>query len=181
MKQDNTVSDKINLSVDTDNLQRFCQKLIKRSRDVAKTHDALVTLESFIILFGKAAHGTKEYQAVEELIKSFSEQTRQLLLRHRTEQLLPVIKNCDVAAVTAIHTPLSRDGFYSILQTVVAQLADAELEAITQWASKWSADAKQKAEQASGFPDAMEFNKAGIRLEEYQAMLDVRRYLENRD
>ncbi len=109
------MADKINLSVDTEHFEWFCQKLIKRSRDVAKTHDALVTLESFIILFGKAVQGTKEYQVVEDLIKSFSEQTRQQLLRDRVRQLLPVIKNCDVAAVTAIHAPLSREGFNSIL------------------------------------------------------------------
>lgn len=173
--------DKIILSVDTEHLERFCQKIIKRSRDAARTHDALVTLESFIILFGKAAHGTQEYQAVEGLIRSYTEQTRQGLLTVRASQLLPALKNCDVVAVTAVHTPLSRDGFYSILQTVVAQLDEGELEVITHWASSWSAEAKHKAESASGFPDAMDFNKAGICIEEYQAMLDVSRYLENRD
>lgn len=173
--------DKINLAVDAENLELFCQKLIKRSRDVAKTHDALVTLESFIILFGKAVHGTREYQLIEDLIKSFTEQTRGQLLCLRAEELLVAIKACNVAGITAIHAPLSRDGFYSILQTVVAQLSDRELDVISQWAINWSSDAKQKAEQASGFPDAMDFRKAGICLEEYQAMLDVSRYLENRD
>lgn len=174
------MNDKINLPVGAENLERFCQKLIKRSRDMAKTHDALVTLESFIILFGKAAHGTKEYQLIEELIKSFTEQTREQLLQLRTEELLVAIKDCNVANVTAIHTPLSRDGFYSILKTVVAQLSDSELDVISHWAINWSSDAKQKAEQASGFPDAMDFCKADIRLVEYQTMLDISRYLKNR-
>jgi len=174
------MNQKINLSVDTDALEQFCQKLIKRSRDVAKTHDAMVTLESFIILFGKALHGTPEYQLIEDLIKSYSEQTRQLLLQQRTEELLLALKACDSNAITALHIPLSRDGFYSILQGLVARLSEEELTVITEWASHWSAEAKDRAEQASGFPDAMDFKKAGIRLEEYQAMLDVSRYLENR-
>ena len=173
--------DKLNLSVDPENLERFCHKLIKRSRNIATTHDALVTLESFIVLFGKGAHGTKEYQAIEDLVKSFTEQTREQLLRLRAEALLVAIKNSNVAEVTAIHLPLSRDGFYSILQTVVAQLSASELSTISEWAINWSAQAKRKAEQASGFPDAMDFRKAGIVLEEYQAMLDVSRYLAYRD
>ena len=34
--------------------------------------------------------------------------------------------------------------------------------------------------KASGYSDALDFKKAGISLEEYQAMLDISRYLENR-
>ncbi len=173
--------DKINLSVDTENLEQFCQKLIKRSRDIAKTHDTLVTLESFILLFGKAAHGTREYQAIEDLVKSCSEQTRTQLLSQRTDELKRALQKCNVAEVTVIHTPLSRDGFYSILQSVVAEILDSQLADISRWAINWSAEAKQKAEAASGFPDALDFDKAGIDIEEYHAMLDVSRYLENRD
>lgn len=53
------IKDGVNLPVDIDGLNKFCNKLINRSHDIAKTHDALVTLESFIVLFGKSAHGTK--------------------------------------------------------------------------------------------------------------------------
>ena len=53
MKNKKIFKDKINLSVDVKKLDKFCTKLIKRSRDT------LVTLESFIILFGKSAHSTK--------------------------------------------------------------------------------------------------------------------------
>ena len=52
---------------------------------------------------------------------------------------------------------------------------------IARWASHWSGDARHKAEQASGYPDALDFNTAGIAIEEFQAMLDVSRYLDNRD
>lgn len=173
--------DKINLSVDAENLGQFCQKLIKRSRDIAKTHDALVTLESFILLFGKAAHGTREYQVIEDLVKSCSEQTRIQLLSQRADELKTALQQCSVTEVTAIHTPLSRDGFYSILQSVIVEMLNSQLADISHWAINWSAEAKQKAEAASGFPDALDFDKAGIDIEEYHAMLDVSHYLENRD
>ena len=171
--------DKINLSVDTDQLQRFCNKLIKRSRDIAKTHESLVMLESFIILFGKAAHGTSEYQAVEELIKNYTEQTRQQLLSLRQQELHIALSDCDLNAITAIYTPLSREGFHTILKQVVAQFSNKKVQTITQWARHWTAQAKLEAEQASGYPDATDFKKAGINHETYQAMSDISRYLLN--
>ena len=48
--------DKINLSVDAESLEQFCQKLIKCSRDIAKTHDALD--------FDKAGIDIEEYHAM---------------------------------------------------------------------------------------------------------------------
>lgn len=141
------------------------QKLIDRSRDIAKTHDALVTLESFIILFAKAAHGTNEFQAIDGIIKSYTEKTREKLLDLRCEELSVALKDCSVDAVTRIHKPLSRDGFYSILKVISSHLSESELDTISMWAINWSLDAKQK---------------AGICLDEYQSMLDVSRYMENR-
>lgn len=60
-------------------------------------------------------------------------------------------------AVAAIHVPLSHEGFHFILQTLREQFSEAELEVIIQWASNWTADAKQRAEQVSEFPDVMDF------------------------
>ena len=55
--KEQVVLSKINLPVDVESLKQICEKLTKRYRDVEHTHDALVTLESFIVLFGKSAHG----------------------------------------------------------------------------------------------------------------------------
>ena len=173
--------DKINLVVEAEALEKFCRSLIARSRDIATVHDALVTLESFIVLFGRNAHGTTEYQVIESRIKSITDETRTKLLQLRTQELKQALEQCSVEAVTAIHTPLSRDGFYTILQSAVAQMTGNSVATITRWASQWFSDAKQRAETASGYPDALDFKKSGIRIEEYQAMLDTSRYLENRD
>ena len=168
----------INLSVDDKTLEAFCRKLVSRSRDIAKTQDSLATLEAFIAVFGKSVRGTSDYQTIETVIQSFVEQSRQQLLSERAEDLYKALRLCDHSGVALIHAPLSRDGFYQILQAVIPRLTHEELYRTSKWALDWFRDARQKAELASGYPDALNFSKAGIDVREYQAMLDVSHCLE---
>lgn len=174
-----TSTKSITLNISHTDLANFCDKLIKRSRDIAKTHDALITLETFISLFARQAHGTHDYNSIEQLIKHYTEQTRSALMEQNSVKLLHALQQQQVSAICQIHTPMSRNGFYLILQTAVAQLSTAQQQSVSQWATDWVQQAKQKAEQASGYPEAYAFMKAGISAEEFQAMDDVRRYLES--
>lgn len=167
------------LAVDSDKLDAFCNKLIKRSRNIAKTHDALITLETFITLFGQAAHGTNEYHAIEAVIKSYTEHTRQQLMAQETRKLVSALKHCSPEELANIHTPLSRNGFYEILQVAVTELTTDHISQTRSWASNWVTDARHRAEQASGYPDALDFKSAGISIEEFQAMNDVSHFLDN--
>jgi len=173
---ENDFNKPLSLSIDPKQLERFCQQLLKRSRNTAKTHDALVTLETFLVRFGQAQVGSKAYQEIEDLINSYTEQTRELLLKEKTDELISALKACDATAIAAIHEPLSRNGFYQILQTAAVSQLEVERQKTKTWASNWLSDAKYRAEQASGYPDAMDFKKANICIKEYQAMLDVERY-----
>ena len=174
-----TKSSTLTFTVKDIELEKFCDKLIKRSRDIAKTHDALITLETFICLFAKEAHGTNEYNDIETLIKNYTEQTRNALMQQESEKLLVGLQHQQVSAISQIHTPMSRNGFYLILQTACNQLSTAQRLDITGWATDWVTQAKQKAEHASGYPEAYDFKKAGISIEEFQAMNDVCHYLNN--
>lgn len=165
------------LDIEAQQLKTFCNQLLTRSRDVVKTHEALITLETFIKIFGAGQQGSDGYIAIETLIGQFTEQTRQQLLQQKSVELLAAIRSQNAPAVAAIHTPLSRNGFYLILQAVAAGLTPGEIQFLQDWAKNWTADAKQKADQASRFPDAPDFGAAGIALEEYLAMVDVSRYL----
>lgn len=168
---------RLHLDIEVQQLKTFCNQLLTRSRDVVKTHEALITLETFIKVFGAGQQGSDGYIAIETLIGQFTEQTRQQLLQQKSVELLAAIRNQNVPAVTAIHTPISRNGFYLILQAVAAGLSPGEIQVLQNWVKTWTADAKQKADQASRFPDAPDFRGAGIALEEYLAMVDVSRYL----
>ena len=177
MTLDIPMSNSINLKIDEIELEEFCQKIIKRSRDITKTHDALITLETFISLFGKASHGTNEYYAIEAVMKSFTEQTRQQLLKKNTDELIEALQQCDINSITSIHTPLSRNGFYLILELAVSSLSKENINNVTKWSTGWVTRSRQKAEQASGYPDAFDFKSAGISIDQYQAMADVSHYL----
>jgi hypothetical protein len=171
------MSKAINLKVDEIELEAFCKKIIKRSRDITKTHDALITLETFISLFGKASHGTNEYYAIEETIKSLTEQTRQQVLKENADKLIKALCTADINAVTSVHTPLSRNGFYKILEIAINHLSAQDSKTAANWSVNWVNEAKQKAELASGYPDALDFKTAGISIDQYQAMADVSHFL----
>jgi len=167
----------INISIDADDLENFCQAILKRSRDITKTHDALITLESFISVFGRPSHGTNEYQLIESTIKTITEFSRQELLKKNTLDLIDALKLCNAKEIASIHTPLSRNGFYQILQTVVEKLTDDDIRLIMLWSANWIKEATEMAQKASGYPDAMDFKKAGISIEEFQAISDIDRVL----
>ncbi len=57
------------------------------------------------------------------------------------------------------------------------QLDAAAWGEIRRWASGWLIQAKQRAQQASPYPDAIDFKAAGIDVSEYAAMTDLARYL----
>ena len=167
----------IKLSISATDLEIFCNKLLKRSRDITKTHDALVTLESFISIFGQASHGTNEYRLIESTLKKITEKSRALLLEKNTQDLIKSLEQCNVISLANIHTPLSRNGFYQILQTAISKLTDDDIRLLMIWSANWVKEARQLAEEASGYPDAMDFKKAGISIEEFHAMSDIDRVL----
>jgi hypothetical protein len=169
----------LNIEIAPEKLEAFCQQLLARSRDITKTHDALVTLDTFIKVFSGKQQGSAGCNAVEAVLVRMTEASRQQLLQQKTRELLQAMQQQNVAAVTAIHTPMSRNGFYQILQIATAQLSAEELHPVRDWAVAWTAAAKHKADKLSQYPDAPDFKAAGIMLEEFMAMQDIGRYLES--
>ncbi len=167
----------INIRISADELQGFCQKLLKRSRDISKTHDALMTLESFISIFGHPSQGTEEYQIIENTIHKITEYSREKLLKKYTLDLIAALKQCNASAIAAIHTPLPRNDFYQILQTAIEALSDDDIRLVMIWSANWIEEATRLAQEASDDSDDMDFNKADIPIEEFQAISDISRVL----
>ncbi len=167
----------LNITVNAAELESFCQQLLKRSRDIGKAHDALITLEAFISVFATASQGSNEYQLIKSSMQSVTDKSRQQLLEKNTSDLTNALKQCNVVALASVHTPLSRNGFYQILQSAIKALSDDDIRLIMAWSANWLVEAKRLAREASGFPDAMDFAKAGINIEEYHAMMDIDRVL----
>ncbi len=167
----------INVKIDAAELDNFCEKLIKRSRNINKTHDALVTLESFISLYAEQSKADDEYIQIESLLKRITDHSRQLLLQKNTEDLVRALQSCDINRLTEIHCPLSRNGFYQILQVAISDLSDDEIRLAMVWSSNWVKEARMLAQKASGYPDSFDFKQAGIDIEEYHAVCDIDRVL----
>ena len=54
-----------------------------------------------------------------------------------------------------------------------------QIYSIAEWVISWAGEAKQQAEKASGYPDALDFKKADIDIEQYQAMTDIAYFFNN--
>jgi len=167
----------ISININAEDLEEFCQKILQRSRDINKTHDALITLESFISVFARASHGTNEYKTIESTIHKITDFSRQELLKKNTIDLIDALKSCNAKLLASIHTPLSRNGFYQILQSALQSINDDDIRLVMLWSANWIKEATELAQQASDYPDAPDFNKAEISIEEFQAITDIDRVL----
>lgn len=168
---------RIKLSIDVDRLTSFCDKLQTRSRDPARLHDELVTLETFIKHFAMDSDSSEAYRQILAYLEQQTQTSREALLQKNAEDLKLAMQHLDLRGIAAVHTPLSRNGFYTILQQVIEQLTDEELAVLMEWSGNWIRQSRQLAQQASGYPDAMDFMGAGINIEEYHAMNDLNRVL----
>ena len=170
-------SESISISFNANQLTGFCEKLVSRSCNLTKTHDTLLTLESFISVFGRPAHNTSQFAHIQAAIKSIIESSRQLLLEQYTVDLLVALQQCNAKALAGVHTPLSRNEFYQILKTAISQLNDDDIRLVMIWSANWIQEAKRLSEEIGGNTDAMNFNQADISSEEFQAISDIDRVL----
>jgi len=171
----------LSLSIHADELNKFCEKLLKRSRDISKTHDALSTLEAFITVFSNTSNHPEACKTIENILHTFSEKTRQALLTEKTAALIDALEQLDIAKLAAIHCHLSRNGFYQILTMATQQIEQKQLSNLKHWCHHWINKAKQAAEQASGYPEAYDFHQAGIDIKQFQAMKDVDHFINSAD
>lgn len=170
----------LTLQLEPQQLDSFCQKITARSRNTAAIHEALNVLEAFVSAFSRDSQGSDNYRIIQETLKSYSEQTREKLMQEKTRNLLQGLLEQNITELVNVYTTLSRNGFYQILSRAVESLSSDKTAMIAQWVSNWSAAAKEQAEQASGYPDALDFNKAGINIEHYQAMADTANFFHQR-
>ena len=88
---------RLHLDIEAQQLKTFCNQLLTRSRDVVKTHEALITLETFIKVFGAGQQGSDGYIAIETLIVQFTEQTRQQLLQQKSVRMISMRSSVSIS------------------------------------------------------------------------------------
>ena len=102
------------LQISAGQLNKFCRKIILRSRNAANTHEALTVMEAFVSSFSSDSHATDDYKNTQEIIKSYSAETREKLMQERSQQLTEglLAHNCELLA--QVYCSLSRNGFSRI-------------------------------------------------------------------
>lgn len=169
----------LKLQLDEQQLDSFCRKITARSRNSATIHEALNVLEAFVSAFASDSQASDNYRHIQQTLQSYSAKTREKLMQEKTQQLQQGLLKQDIIALADVYITLSRNGFYQVLATAVNQIGPDNIQAIAQWVIHWSEQSRQKAEQASGYPDALDFNKANINIEHYQTMSDIAHFFTN--
>lgn len=174
-----TTDTTLTLRYTPDQVAQFCRHLALHAPGSEQQLAALTTLQSFIAAGADAgAQAGPTYQAILLTLQQAQDQARATLLQRNVERLAAALRQQDVVAIATLYRPLSRSGFWEVLTHAASGFDGAAQTALAQWAQAWVSDAKQRGEQASGFPDAIDFHKAGIDVVEYNAMSDIQRYTE---
>jgi hypothetical protein len=168
----------INLALTPENVEAQCAEAIKQARNTSHALAALITLQTFIAATVQPSHKfTPAYETVKAVVERHAAEMRARILAESADALAGAFRQQNRQEIARIHASLSRNGFWQMAQQAASQLGDSELVAAAAWARDWCREAKASAEAASGFPDALDFRKAGISAAEYTAMTEISRYL----
>lgn len=173
-KQNNHIS----LLLSPETIQAQCLFAIQHARNTSHALAALIALQTFVSATAQPAdRESPAHRAIREVIAGQAAILRDRLLTDHAHALSVAMRAQDCAGITRIHDELSRNGFWQVAQIATAKLEAAEQAGATAWVLAWCTDAKARALAASGYPDALNFQKAGISAKEYAAMTDIGNYL----
>ncbi len=168
----------ITLQLTAHGVDAYCRELARRSPTPEKRVAALDALITFISSQTEPGEQAKaEFLAIRKTLLDHFEQARAALLDARAERLQQALQARHLPDIATLYTTLSRDAFWTLLGLVEQRLDTAAMDALRSWASGWMTQAKQRAQQASPYPDAIDFKAAGVDASQYLAMTDLCRYL----
>ncbi len=172
------VENEIALLLTPETVEALCRETIKQARNASHALAALVSLQSLISATARPSdRHTSSYEAVKAVVDTHAVEMRARILAENAEALAQAIRLRNLAEVARSHAALSRNGFWQAAQQAIRQFGPDELDIAAAWANGWCRDAKASAQAASGFPEALDFRKAGVSATEYAAMSEVSLYL----
>lgn len=176
-----TASDTVVLRYTPEQVEQICRHLAVHAPGSEQHLAALAALQTFIAAGADAGEQARPaYQAIRHTLQQAQEQARAALLQRNVHQLTLALMQRDVAAIAVLYQPLSRSGFWEALTHATVEFEEPTLAALAVWATEWVTDARQRGEQASGCPDAIDFHQAGIDVIAYSAMNDIQRFFGER-
>jgi hypothetical protein len=167
----------IALLLTPDTAETQCLEAIKQARNTSHALAALITLQSFIASTVRPADRyTLAYETVKTVIEKHAIATRTKILAENANNLAQAILQRNRPEIAHIHAVLSRNGFWQAAQQAIGQFRPDDLATAAAWAKDWCSEAQKQAQAASGYPDALDFSKAGIAATEYAAMTEINLY-----
>lgn len=171
-------TDAITLQLTAHGVDTYCRELARRSPTPEKRVAALDALITFLATQTEPGEQARaEFVAIRQTLLDHFEQARAALLDERARRLQQALQFRQLPDITNLYASLSRNAFWLLLGRMEQQLDPAALDSVRRWVSGWLSQARQRAEQASSCPDAIDFKAAGIDVSEYSAMTDLGRFL----
>jgi hypothetical protein len=170
----------VSLLLTPEKIHAHCLFAIQQARNTSHALASLIALQSFITVTAQPSDlNTPELGVIKGIINGHIATLRTELFAEQTRALSTALCATDCAAITRIHVDSSRNGFWQATQAAAQQWNEAERTRISSWALAWHNEAKSRALAASGYPDALNFLKAGISPQEYAAMTDINHCLQD--
>lgn len=170
----------ISLQLSPEATQAQCLFAIKQARNTSHALASLIALQSFVAAIAHPTdRDTPAHRAVKDVFEGHAAELRAQLLVEQASALADAMRTENCPAITRIHGDISRNGFWQAAQLAVRILDIAEIKSAQKWALAWYREAQSRALAASGYPDALNFDKAGISPLEYAAIMDLNNCLQN--
>lgn len=150
-------------------------------RSTASVEKRLIALDALLTFVGAAVDPVflrdETFEQIKSTLSAHIEQARAELMNENTLRLSAAFKQQDVAQIAVVFGSLSRSGFWGLLSQAMNRLGEGEREDMSRWAIGWLDEMKRRGEQASPYPDSIDFAAAGIDIAEYTAMTDLCKYI----
>ena len=174
------LSDKITLQITPAWISDYCQEI---QRSTATSEKRLVALDALLTFISAAVDPVflkdEAYEHIKKMLSAEVEGARRELMEERSLLLYRAFELQDVAKIAFIFNSLSRGGFWDLLTQTMSRMDEGLRKELSAWAIRWLDETTSRGEQASPYPDTIDFVSAGIDISEYTAMTDLCKYIDS--
>ena len=172
-----TIPNAVHLNLTPERIERYCEELARTVSKPERRVAALDAVKTFLAAMADAGEqADPAFVEVKAILARHFDSAREALQREQTVRLAEALRQQKLSSITAIYQSVSRDGFWQLLTGAEHGLETALSHQIGEWCREWLAQARERSEKASPYPDAIDFQAAGIDVGEYTAMTDLARF-----
>lgn len=159
-------------------LDEYCVELQRSTATKEKQLIALDALSTFISASaGPALLKDVTFIKVKQILSDHIDRARGELIAERVHQLSDALQRRDVKKIAKVYDSFSRSGFWDIMDKSIISMTATNRNELSAWTNQWLAETKRRGEEASPYPDTIDFKAANIEISDYMAMTDLGKYI----